>query len=746
MATESKINDGNLNKIFNKLRVRIEEELDYQKQKGNRFVFDKNNPIVIDEEHWGELYNLKEKIEKAGFIVEVIEDLDANDVGGKSKFSIMISNKDGCFVKQDLFDYRKTMLTYGESEEDKIEDILMHISGVQACEQREVASNIADYLSYACHFSELQIKEFKDMGWATYNEEDIFKYDRIYQSNMTDETSDNSENLGKRKIIGRYIGEYKDALSINIDNPIIKNKIIFNWIKDFTDVWEYDASKLDEKEKEKKPYNSLILAAACSGLIRKHVSPTKESNININIVGERASGKSTMCHFALSLFGDPKELEGSFSDSEEAAEIARAKRPIVPYILDERMLRVEGESDNKKHMKILMNVFREYEGKVKERLTGKGNEMSGVRNYAPVISSSVESMMDILLQSDRDLGQYRRFIEIEIRPKDLFNSGEMAQKIENVALSEYGFGVEIIVQYILDIGMDTLKALHQNVLDNVNRMLEERENFEKSNGYVNVIGLKSSALRFALIVTTAIIIENAIKDWINTNKTFIMQDTTEKEALNKILKKIENNEILNRAYKILDILIDNLVDKMKRVNLKLEVYTNAQKFISKHRSLFAAKQEELKKNPNNYIGYLEEKDNNIIEIGFRANRGYEWLICWDNLIKTDKEILDYIKNLDDNIGGSNSPNVIKAKTEEALLSFARINVNGRFERVIMAKDKEHFMYDGNWHFALGSACKIIMSSDKLDPDKFIDSEKKNSEGKNAESKTSTKKQTTEAKK
>lgn len=741
MATGTKINDKNLNEIFNELAELIEDKLNTQKQKGNRFIFDKNNPIVIDEERWGELYNLKEKIQRAGYIVEVIENLDADDVGSKSKFSILISNKDGCFVKKDLFDYRKTMLTYGESEEDEIEDILMHISGVQACEKREIASNIADYLSYACHFNELQIKEFKDMGWATYDEEDIFKYDRIYQSNMTVEADDSNETICKRKLLGRYIGEYKDALSVNIDNPVIRNKIIFNWIKDFLEVWEYDSSVINKKEQ--KPYNSMILAAACSGLIRPVVSPTKESNININVVGERASGKSTICHFALSLFGNPKELEGSFSDSEEAAEITRAKRPVVPYILDERMLRVEGESDNKKHMKILMNVFREYEGKVKERLTGKGNELSGVRTYAPVISSSVESMMDILLQSDRDLGQYRRFIEIEIRPEDLFNNGEMAQKIENVALSEYGFGVELIVQFILDIGIETLKTLHNKVLEEVNKKLEERETFEKNNGYVNVNGLKSSALRFALIVTTAVVIENAIKDWISTNKTFIVQDTTEVKSLNEISMKIENRVILNRAYKVLDILIDNLVDKMKRVNLKLEVYTNAQKFISRHKALFAPNVTKLREKSKDYIGYLEEKGD-ITEIGFRANRGYEWLICWDKLEKTDEEILGYIKCVDEKIGSSTSTTVFKAVIEEELLSFAGIDYRDNFERVIMLKDKERFKIEKGHELGIGKGNKIFMSSDKIDPDKLNDSDKEKGNNKKAESKKSIKKQATEA--
>ena len=86
---------------------------------------------------------------------------------------------------------------------------------------------------------------------------------------------------------------------------------------------------------------SLIISAACTGLIRQLLPYTKEDNINMNIVGNPACGKSTITHFALSLFGDPQVLEASFSDSQGAMELNRVERTVIPCILDERMLRVE---------------------------------------------------------------------------------------------------------------------------------------------------------------------------------------------------------------------------------------------------------------------------------------------------------------------------------------------------------------------------------------------------------------------
>lgn len=88
--------------------------------------------------------------------------------------------------------------------------------------------------------------------------------------------------------------------------------------------------------------NALIISAGASGVFRQMLPFTKETNINMNIVGERASGKSTISHFVISLFGNPEALEGSFTDTENAMEMIRAERTVIPYVLDERMLRLEG--------------------------------------------------------------------------------------------------------------------------------------------------------------------------------------------------------------------------------------------------------------------------------------------------------------------------------------------------------------------------------------------------------------------
>ena len=142
--------------------------------------------------------------------------------------------------------------------------------------------------------------------------------------------------------------------------------------------------------------------------------------------------------------------------------------------------------------------------------------MSGQRTYAPVISTSVEPMMNLLLQTGRDLGQYRRFIELKIHPRVTFMDSEMAQIAEEIAYSKYGFGVELIVQYILDnyfsemAGKNALLKDYNTILDYVNKILKEREKKEVSQGNTSAKGIDSSAKRFALILTSSCIIERAV--------------------------------------------------------------------------------------------------------------------------------------------------------------------------------------------------------------------------------------------
>lgn len=702
--SRAKINDGNLTDVLNKLSEKIIQDV---KEETGKYVYDKSVDVELDN-IIDLVTELEKEIAEYEYKVEITENLDIDDVTSKSKFKINITNSDGCFVEIDLFKYRDIMLTYGESEEAFIEEQLKKISGIGVKNLEDISKLICDYISYVCYFKELQTKIYSEIGWCKYNNQWIFKYDEIlYNSNIDKMIRSRSINSISDDICVKKINEENEENEEN-ENGILELNNVFLWIKEFVKVWDYDASVLDNSKK-KKPYNSLILAAACTGLIRQLLPYTKESNINMNIVGKRASGKSTICHFALSLFGNPEALEGSFIDSDESAEIIRAKRPIIPYILDERMLKIENESDRNKRMKILIGIFREYEGKVKERMAGKDSDISGVRTYAPVISSSVESMMDILLQSERDLGQYRRFIELNIEPEDLFMDGETAQIVEDTAYSRYGYGVQLIIQFILDNEFCDvkLKELYDGVVEKINIVLEEREKIERNAGHSSVIGLKSSTLRFALIITTAIIIEEAIKTFIKNNIMLIY----DKENAKKIL----NGDYLNNHKEILDILVDNLVDKMKRINVKLDVYDNIKKFIANHPNLFAKTKTEYGQKSEDFFGYKEEiEDGSGINVYVRKGRGLEWLMASEDT-RSDEEIMNYVKRVQST----------KKETEisEIITNELGSAANRSLLSALKSKDKDRVKVEHIANYTnLHSATIITLLDNQIDGEELKDTE------------------------
>ena len=300
--------------------------------------------------------------------VKVYEDIDIKDVSKGSKFTIRISNRDGFYVDIDMFAYRDIVLDNEKSEEDFITSKIERIIGINSNIDK-TSKAVCDRLSILCYQKDLQIKRYRELGWDFYDGVQIFKYDRIYSV---------SDDLYEIE------GECENEVAAGLVNSEDTAEDYEDWLLYFSRLMRY--SDMD----------ALIIATACTGVIRQLLPYTKENNINMNIVGKRASGKSIISHFALSMFGDPGLLEGSFTDTDNAMEMIRAERPVLPYILDERMLKVEGKTENSKRHALLMDIFREYEGKVKERLTGQGSGLSGKRTYGPVISSSVEPMLDKL--------------------------------------------------------------------------------------------------------------------------------------------------------------------------------------------------------------------------------------------------------------------------------------------------------------------------------------------------------------
>lgn len=530
----------------------------------NDFVFAMKKVEMTDDFKDIALKKYKEIIERYGITVQIIENLDIKDVTDEDRYYIRISDVDRNFVDIELIKYREDSLDFEFDQVEFFSNQLVRLLGVLNTELEECAEEIAEYISSIINIKEMYTLQYNSVGWDVLHNQPVFKYDTL---------------LSKNKYT---YGFFDDDLRISLD------------AKGSEEYWMNMAKMLFINEEHVK--DALILCAAVSGVVRQLLTYTKENNINMNIVGNRASGKSTIQHFILSFFGNPAEIEGSFIDTINSAEINRIKLSVIPYMLDERLLRYQASTEKKKKNEIMMDIFREYEGKGKERLSGKYANMSGQRTCGAVISSSVERMMDYIYDNE-DFGQFRRFIEIEVSSEETFDDAKSAEKYENLSKACYGFGVKKLVNYILENNLydeNTIEERYEKAKQKVQNILET---FDWHNIYFEYIDdMKSSISRFSLIYLTGELINEAFGWEMNL------------EAIVEILK-----ENLIEKLKIVE-------TKQKRVSLNdgNNAFANFIRFIYDNKSYFTKDKKELEQSKDKFIAYYEETEN-VITIRFRKD-------------------------------------------------------------------------------------------------------------------------------
>ena len=366
-----------------------------------------------------EIKSLANKIRDTyGISIKLVEDIDKKN-NPKEKFYILLEDANQNTSTIDLLQYQEKIYNFEVDEEESIKNEVVKLQGVYTLDIIKASKEIAKYISLSLGYKETFHYQYKFIGWDRIDNEVIFKYDTIYSNS----------NIKREGFCGE---DWADDISMD-GNP--EGLEIFN---------RFYAHTFNNSVKA-----SIILCAGVSGMVRQLVDTYKETNINMNIMGKPGSGKSTIQHLVLSFFGDPTKLEGSFIDSENANEQLRVERVVLPYMLDDRLLKDEDKNDKQKALSIFISIFREYEGKVKQRL-GKQYNNSGLRTYGPVISSSVESILDKLksVYENRDLGQYRRFIELSIKREELFFDTEHAEAADKLAVNHYGYGVRQVIKYM----------------------------------------------------------------------------------------------------------------------------------------------------------------------------------------------------------------------------------------------------------------------------------------------------------
>lgn len=227
--------------------------------------------------------------------------------------------------------------------------------------------------------------------------------------------------------------------------------------------------------------------------------------------------------------------------------------------------------------------------------------MSGARTCGPIISSSVRSMMDAIYDYD-DLGQFRRFMEFKVKASDLFKNKSMAENTEMISNSCYGFGVEALINYML-----TLLQKDEDYF--VNRFYEVNKVISEKLDKIDIKGIESSSQRFALITLSYQILREAIVVEMYKHKysTYSLDEAfdIDDEAL-----------IKDKSDEIIDLLIKNVSEKMKRVNQKIE--NHIYEYVKKYKDAFFIDTDNKGWIGGNcdYIGKIIEDSEEALQIAF----------------------------------------------------------------------------------------------------------------------------------
>lgn len=637
-AKKRKIDDADIAKVIASLaEISKAAELEAEREKNKPKFILRNDKIELDSEI-AKIAKLQDLVEREGFFVSVTEDIEHKNVSSGSKFYIQIKDINDAVVYIELLEYKNRMKDWEFNDTEYIASYLSKITGDTSTKVMNSAKIVSEYLSCLIYFPELFLKVYSKIGWDNYNGNLVFKYDRLYSN---------------KSIYGECIDEISGSLCPVDDN--IEDKI--EWICFTSEIMNYSV------------VDSLLLGAGISGIVRQLLPYTKETNLNINVVGSRASGKSTLGHYVLSIFGNPEKLEGSFTDTINKVDEIRAKRSVLPYILDERMLRVEDVSEKARKRTIIMDIFREYEGKVKERVGKQYDGISGSRTCGPIISSSVRSILDEIYDY-ADLGQFRRFIELKIKASDLFANKEQAERAELIASTCYGFGIQIIIEYMLEC-MKNAETIFTERFNSLNREISER--LEKC----DVVGIESSAMRFALVVLSYQVLRESI--------------------IYESIKLSSNNDIDESIFPdkkddIIALLISNATNKLNIVNANVKERSSLVQYIDDYEEAFyefeGIDKEWDDESPSKYIGKIKKGEKSVTIITKASYHIEQILFSFKNDLASPKQIKKYIECFEKNGKGPDSitmhkqlSRISEAEIDEFLQLNPWITLNGNINQI-----------------------------------------------------------------
>lgn len=218
------------------------------------------------------------------------------------------------------------------------------------------------------------------------------------------------------------------------------------------DTWLEYATKLRDN-----PYGRFMLASSFASVL---LEPLSHRVFFVNIWHDTTSGKSAACKMAVSVWGNPLKLMGSFNATAVGLERKADTLRNVIYGLDERQLANESRLPMAQIVYGLSNGFGRIRG-------SKEGGIQSMTNWRLIVLSTAE---EPLLSDDSHDGMNTRVMEIHGVP---VNDKGFASELHNASEKNYGFAGRRFIERLCK-EMKCRKGMIQSDFDRIRKAIKDR--------------------------------------------------------------------------------------------------------------------------------------------------------------------------------------------------------------------------------------------------------------------------------
>ena len=273
--------------------------------------------------------------------------------------------------------------------------------------------------------------------------------------------------------------------------------------------------------------SKFILLVSLASVTISYLSEVIDVNvILINLFGNSTTGKSTICKFAVSLFGYPGIKESGLFFTYNATDNAIMKRMEgiygCPLAIDELSM-----SDSKK--KNL--VYKFHSGKNKYRLNQDSSQKENDGWLGSVFTNGEKSLIK---SSSKNVGVQLRVIEVA--NVQWTKSAEHAEKINEVIMNNYGHIGPMFAGFIMSKDKEELKQKYEKSVKYLMKVFNKKsvkDNFTKRR-VVNYAMIHLTGKLFSEMFETEIDLKDIVKMFIEIEKESIKNRNFEDSAFEYI--------------------------------------------------------------------------------------------------------------------------------------------------------------------------------------------------------------------